>query len=111
MMNMLHVAWDWLPWWLLVLAAFIILAFCWQFIAPVWAILPAPVKWLLGAIGAIFVAVQYGRNAGAKDAAKKRADDNANAIETRKQIDAQVEALPPSAVDADLKRNKWMRDE
>lgn len=109
-MNWLHVAWDWLPWWSFVIVAIVIIASCWQFIAPIWAILPAPVKWLLGLFAGIALAVQYGRNAGEKNAAKKRADDNANAVNTRKQIDAKVEAMPDRDVTADLDRNKWLRD-
>lgn len=109
-MNMLRMAWDWLPWWSFVIVAIVVIASCWQFVAPIWALLPNSVKWLLGLIGAIFVAVQYGRNAGEKNAAKKRADDNANAINTRKQIDAKVEAMPDSAVTKQLGDNKWLRD-
>lgn len=109
-MNWFHVAWDWLPWWVFVVIAIIVIGFCWQFIAPVWAILPGWLKWTLGGIGAIFLAAQYGRNKGEQDAAKKRADDNANAIKTRNQTDAQVQALPSADVTHDLERNKWMRD-
>lgn len=103
-------AWSFIPWWIFVVIAFVVIAFCWQFIAPIWAILPKPVKWLLGFVGAILVAVQYGRNKGEKAAQDKRAQDNAKAVETRKTIDAKVEAMPDADVTRDLERNKWMRD-
>lgn len=101
---------DHVPWYVPVVIAIIALGFCWQFIAPIWALMPNWLKASVSAIGAIFVAVQYGRNKGAKDAEAKRAQDNAQAVQTRKQIDANVEAMPDSDVTKRLGDNKWLRD-
>ena len=102
--------WTFVPWWIFPMIAIVIIACGWQFIAPIWALLPKPVKWLLGFIGAILVAVQYGRNKGEKAATDKRAQDNATAINTRKTIDAKVDAMPDADVTRDLERGKWLRD-
>lgn len=107
---MVHWLWSLVPWWLIVIVAIIVFAFLWQFIAPVWAIMPNWLKWLFGFLASLVVAVQYGRNKGEDAAKEKRAQDNANAVETRKTIDAKVEAMPDSAVTKQLGDNKWLRD-
>ena len=107
---MLYWLWSFVPWWLIVIVAVVVIGFGWQFIAPIWALLPKPVKWFLGFLASIAIAIQYGRNKGEKAAQEKRAQDNANAIKTRDNIDAKVQALPDTAVVDQLDRNKWLRD-
>lgn len=102
--------WNAVPWYVPVIIAIILVGVCWQFIAPIWALLPRPIKILIGFIGSIFVAVQYGRNRGQQSERDKRAEQNATAIKTRDKIDAKVQAMPDSDVDSALRRNKWMRD-
>ncbi len=110
MWSFISYYWNFLPWWSFVVVAIILIAIFWQPILAVWELLPKPIKALITGIAAIFIAVQYGRNRGMKDAQDQRAKDNANAVNTRDKIDETVKHMPPSDVDAGLKRNNWMRD-
>lgn len=100
--------WNAVPWYVPVVIAIIAVGFCWQWIAPIWFLLP---RWLQVTIGftiAIIVAVQYGRNRGMQAEQDKRKALNAQAVQQRDKIDERVKAMPPNAVTRALERNGWM---
>jgi membrane protein YdbS with pleckstrin-like domain len=109
--HYLSFLWNYIPWWVFVIIGVVIVGFCWQFIAPIWSILPKPVKVALVFIGSILIAAQWGRNRARKDMEEQRAKDNANAIIERDKIDEQVKRLPPNVVDQHLRDGGWLRDE
>lgn len=74
----------------------------------VWKILPNWLKVTLTFGVSIIFAVLYGRNKGARDAKADRDAANARAIQTRQNVDHEVDNLPPADVDRRL--GKWMRD-
>lgn len=102
--------WNHVPWYVPVALVIIAAGFCWQWIAPLWAILPRPIKWAIAFIAAIVVAVQYGRNRGVASERERRKSLNERAIKQRDAIDEKVNAMPPNAVTDALRRNGWLRD-
>lgn len=104
-------AWSQVSWWWLLIAAIIAIGFAWQWIAPLWLILPRWIKIAIAGAIAIIVAVQYGRNRGAAAERDRRTALNKRAVQTRDKIDEQVKAMPPNAVTRALERGGWLRDD
>lgn len=102
--------WNALPWWSYILIALVIVAVFWQPIMAVWSLLPRPIKVALGFIGALVVAVQYGRNRGQQSERDKQAAAEQRIKQKKGEINARVDNLPPSDVDKHLRDNKWLRD-
>lgn len=102
--------WNSIPWYIPLALVIIAVGFCWQWIAPIWFILPRWLRWTIAMVIAIIVAVQYGRNRGMQAEQKRRADLNAQARQQRDTIDERIQALPPNAVSDALRRNGWMRE-
>jgi hypothetical protein len=109
-MWILEFIWNHVPWYVPLALVIIAAGFCWQWIAPIWMLLPRPVKWAIAFIGAIFVAIQYGRNRGVAGEQARRKSLNERALKQRDVIDAKVKEMPPNAVSDALRRNGWMRD-
>lgn len=99
-----------IPWYVPLVLAIIAAAFCWNYIAPIWFLLPRSVRWGIAFVIAIIVAVQYGRNRGVQAEQQQRKTLNDHAIKQRDQIDERVKAMPPNAVSDALRRNGWMLD-
>jgi hypothetical protein len=102
--------WNQIPWWVFAAIAIIVIGFCWQWIAPIWFILPKWLRWTIAFIVAIIVAVQYGRNRGVHGERERRKQLNAEAVKQREAIDERVKNLPPNAVSDALRRRGWMFD-
>lgn len=109
-MWILEFIWNHVPWYVPLIAGIIAAGFCWQWIAPIWFILPRWLKWTIGFIIAMIVAVQYGRNRGVAGEQARRKSLNEHAIKQRDAIDESVKALPDNAVSRKLRDNGWMRD-
>ena len=77
-------------------------------IIPLWNLLPNWLKWTLGFIVAMFLAVMGGRVKGRRDAEEEQAKRDAAAISNRKKIDDEVAKLDRPAVDKRL--DPFMRD-
>lgn len=107
-MDMISWAFNFIPWWVWVVAVLILLGFTVQFWTPIWAVLPRPVKIVLGALAALIAAYVAGRNRGAKDERDQRAAANARALQTRAEVDHEVASKSDADLDRDL--NGWMRD-
>ena len=107
-MDTLSYAFNYVPWWVWLVAVLVGLGLTIQFWAPIWAALPKPVKVALAALGAVAVAYIAGRNRGAKDERDQRAKADARALQTRKETDDEVHNLP--ADDLDRRLGRWMRD-
>lgn len=103
--------WNAVPWYVPIAVLIVVIAFCWQWIAPIWLILPKWLRWLIAATIAIITAVQYGRNRGMQAEQERRKALNARAVQQRDKIDERVKAMPPNAVSDALRRNGWMRDD
>lgn len=99
------------PWYVYVVIVFAVGLAAWQFIMPLWVVAPTWLKSTILAIGALFVAMQYGRNRGAQSERDKRAALNRDALKTRDKIDAKIERLPSTDVDQRLRDRGWMRDD
>lgn len=99
-----------IPWYVPLIIAIIAAAFCWQYIAPIWFLLPRWLQVTIGFIIAIIVAVQYGRNRGVQAEQQRRQTMNEHAANQRDQINERVKAMPPNAVSAALERRGWLRD-
>jgi len=99
---------DLIPVWVWIVVVAIMLAFTYQFWAPIWLLLPRPVKIALGAVAALFAAFLGGRYKGAKDTRELQQARDASAIKTRDEIDMRVR----NASDADIKERlkRWQRD-
>jgi hypothetical protein len=107
-MDWLSYAFNFVPWWVWLIALIVAAGFTYQFWVPIWAITPKPVKIALAAIAAVLTAYVAGRNRGSKDERDRRAKADANAIQNRKDVDDEVRNLP--ADDLDRRLDKWMRD-
>lgn len=103
-------AWNHVTWYYLLIPIVIAIGFCWQWIAPIWFILPGWLRWVIVMAIAMIVAVQYGRNRGVAAEQARRKSLNEHAVATRDKIDAKVKAMPPNAVSDALRRNGWMLD-
>jgi hypothetical protein len=103
--------WNHVPWYVPYIVIIILIAIFWNVIAPFWALLPKPIKYLIGFILAIFGAVQYGRNRGVAAEQQRRKTLNEHAIAKRDAIDEHVKNMPDNAVTDKLKRNGWLRDD
>lgn len=77
-------------------------------LVPLWNITPRWVKVVLGFILSILAALAAGRYKGAKDERDMQARRNAQAIQTRTEVDNEVGNL--SNADADKRLDQWMRD-
>lgn len=110
-MWLLEWAWNHVPWYVPVALVIIALGFCWQWIAPLWMILPRWVKVTIAFIVAVVVAIQYGRNRGVAGEQARRKSLNERAVKQRDAIDERVKNMPPNAVSDALRRNGWMRDD
>lgn len=102
--------WAQIPWYVPIVIAIIVAGFCWQWIAPIWFILPKWLRWTIAFVFAIIVAVQYGRNRGVQAEQQRRKDLNRQAIQQRDEIDERIKALPPNAVSDALRKRGWMLD-
>lgn len=101
-------AFNFVPWWVWVVAVIIIAIITYQFWMPIWLALP---KWLKGLIigaAALFTAYVAGRNRGSKDERDQRAKADARAVQTRKETDDEIRNA--SAADIDRRLDGWMRD-
>lgn len=78
-------------------------------IIPLWNLLPNWLKWFLGFIVAMFLAIMGGRYKGRQDALEEQRKRDAEAAAKRKTIDAEVTNLDRPAVDKRL--DPWMRDD
>lgn len=100
------------PWWawLILVSPFVGAAF--YFFGPVimaiWAVVPRPVKWVLGGVLAFTLAFFAGRNKGIKlqKEQQKRLDERA--VQKRQEIHDEVQKLDQPSLDKRL--DKWMRD-
>lgn len=112
---MISIAFWWIynsvPWWVPIIVVIVLLVLFWDFIAPIWTLIPKPIKWALGFIGSIALAVQYGRNRGQQSERDHLDELNKEAIQRRDTIDADVKNMSDTDVDRDLERNGWMRDD
>ncbi len=71
---------DSTPWWVWALAAFAALAATYQLWAPLWVLIPQPLRLALAAVAAALLAYLAGRNKGASGALERaRQKDTANA--------------------------------
>lgn len=93
---------DNIPWWVYVVGALVALGLTYQFWAPVWALLPKPLKIALGAIGTVFVAYIAGRNRGAANARAADKERTNQALQRRADVNQRVDAMKPSEVDKEL---------
>lgn len=107
-MDTLSYAFNYVPWWVWLVAAIIAAVLTYQFWLPIWAMLPRPVKVLVAAIAAVLTAYVAGRNKGSKDERDRRAKADAHAIQNRKDVDDEVRNLPTD--DLDRRLDRWMRD-
>jgi len=103
---MLQIVWnavvDNIPWWGYVIAAAVALGFVYPYLAPVWALLPKPVKVAILAIAAAFTAYIAGRNRGAANARLADKEKRDKAISNRLDVNRRVDNMKPSEVDAEL---------
>ena len=99
------------PWWAWAIAAVTALAATYQLWMPLWALVPAPAKAALIAIGAAVLAYLAGRNRGAAGAVEReRAKQDAatqKVIQAKKEIDDETTRLPDDVLDRDNAR--WVR--
>lgn len=107
-MSTLSWAFNFVPWWVWTVIAFVLVAVFWQALLPIWLALPKWLKGLILAVGALLTAYVAGRNKGSKDERNQRAKKDAQALQTRKDTDDEVRNLP--ADDLDRRLDLWMRD-
>ena len=77
-------------------------------IIPLWNLLPNWLKWFLGFVVAMFLAIMGGRYKGRKDAEEEQRERDAEALKNRTKVDNEVNKLDRPAVDKRL--DPWMRD-
>jgi hypothetical protein len=106
----LFVSWvfNFIPWWVWLVATLVAAGLTVQFWSPIWAIMPAWMKATLVFVGAVALAFLAGRNRGSKDERDMRKEADAHAVERRKDIDHEVANLDKPA--ADQRLDRWMRD-
>jgi hypothetical protein len=102
--------WGHIPWYVPAIVIIVAIGFCWQWIAPIWLILPNWARWSIASTIAVLVAIQYGRNRGIAGEQTRQKSLNEHATEQRDKINASVKAMPSNAVTRALERNGWMRD-
>lgn len=107
-MDTLSWAFNFVPWWVWVVAIVVAVIVTYQFWMPVWLALPKWLKALILGIAALVTAYVAGRNRGAKDERDQRARADARAIQTRKETDDEIRNAP--AADVDRRLDRWMRD-
>jgi len=107
-MDWLSWAFNYVPWWVWLVAVLVAAGFTVQFWLPIWAVMPNWLKVALAAVGAVLTAYVAGRNRGSKDERDRRAKADAHAIQNRKETDDEVRNLPADDLDRGL--DKWMRD-
>ncbi|MFH1557653.1 MAG: hypothetical protein ABII76_22830 [Pseudomonadota bacterium] len=99
------------PWWAWAIAATAALAATYQLWMPLWALIPAPAKAALIAIGGAILAYLAGRNRGAAGAVEReRAKQDAAAqkvIQEKREIDDETAHLSDDVLDRDNAR--WVR--
>lgn len=78
-------------------------------ILPLWNLMPSWLKWTLGFIVAMFLAVMGGRVKGRRDAEEEERRRDAQAQETRDKIDVTVDKLPEGGAEKQL-RDRWSSD-
>jgi hypothetical protein len=76
----------------------------------IWSILPRPIKAAILFIGSIVVAVQYGRNRGAKRERDRQAAANERIQKRKGEINERVDNMSPDAVDDALHKSGRLRD-
>jgi hypothetical protein len=106
-MDNLSWAFNYVPWWVWVVAVIVAAIFTYQFWMPIWMALP---KWLKGLIlgsETLFTAYVAGRNRGSKDERDQRAKADARAVHP-KETDNEIRNAP--AADVDRRLDGWMRD-
>lgn len=101
---------DNIPWWAYVVAAIVALALTYQLWAPIWTLLPKPVKIALAGIGAIFTAYIAGRNRGAANARAQDKQRTQDALKKRLEVNQKVDSMTPSQIDKELDKKGDFRD-
>lgn len=96
---------DALPWWLWLVGAAVLLVATYQLWAPVWVLLPRPLKVAAGGFVAIVLAYLAGRNRGAAGALQRAREKEAAHAE---QI---TETARRARADADARNASGMRDD
>lgn len=76
---------------------------------PIWRMLPTPVKGILIAVGAAFMAYLGGRYTGRKNAEDEERRKNAEALQKRTEVDSEIDHKTGSERQKDL-RDRWSRD-
>lgn len=76
---------------------------------PIWNALPNWLKWAIGFVIAMFLAIMGGRYKGRKDAEEEQKKRDADAIANRKTVDNEISKLDKPAVNKRL--DPWMRDD
>lgn len=101
-----------IPWWVYVILIVAAGGILWVYFGPlilaIWRILPGWVKYVIGLLLAIGLAVVYGRNKGWNDreSVQRRIDEKA--VENRRVVHESVQKRSEPELDRDLA--KWMRD-
>ena len=100
-----------IPFWVYVAAALLFAAAIFYFLSPVivplWAMTPKPIKWALGAIGALVTAFLYGLTRGNKAAKDRQKEIEAKGNARREDNDREIRQRPDDKLDRDF--DKWVR--
>jgi hypothetical protein len=100
-----------IPWWVYVIVAAPFVGAAFYFFGPlimgVWAILPKPVKWLLGGIVAGLLAFVAGMNKSSRAAKERQKQLEQQAVNKRNEIHENVENRSESDIDKSF--DKWVR--
>lgn len=107
-MDMISWLFNFVPWWIYVVVIVVLITVGWQFISPIWLMLPKPVKIGLVFLATLLTAYIAGRNRGSKDERAMNVKRDVQANNTRNDIHAKIEKLDTAAVDKRL--GKWVRD-
>lgn len=106
--------WNWIidhiPLWGWLVIVFgvggVILAYAYPILLPIWRILPTPVKVVLGAAAAIGLAFLGGRYRGRANAEEEQRRREAQAVQTRNEVNREVDSKSFSEVQKQL-RDRW----
>lgn len=98
---------DHVPLWGWVAGVIIALAVSYPYWAPIWALLPRPVKAALIAISAGAAAYLAGRRAGVESQKDRQAAQSAKAVEKAKEVEDEVRSR--SKPDLDKSFDRWVR--